>query len=149
MFSRSEKDAEKFVQIPEDKLQEYEKSIKEVYGAQLDLHNKSYKLYGFIYPGEFVLVISLKPNDEKSVEAPTTFFCSIELKKDSQSPSEKILLSAIDYVGLFLDEYIQHDSWSDYFQVWEKDSFNGTELFHKITREDIGLTLQASQLLNQ
>lgn len=137
---------EKHVLIPGKDLSRFKKAVEEAYTEYFIQRSLDFELHGFLYPKEFVLNICIFSPKDLNI-TPTSLFCSVDLK--DESPSEKIINTIVDYIGIFLDEFFQVDSWEDYFQRWESEDFKGQKLHYRITRENVILSLKAEELLNQ
>jgi hypothetical protein len=137
---------EKYVLIPGEDLSRFKKAVEETYEANFIQRGLDFELYGFLFPKEFVLNLCMfNPKDLNL--SPTSFFCSVELK--DEKPSDKILTTVVDFLGVFLDDFFQHEDWEDYFQKWESEKFKDLDLHYRITRENVILSLKAEALLNQ
>ena len=59
-----------------------------------------------------------------------------------------------DSAGVFFDSYFATEEnideiWDDYVLDWEETEFGSDKLFYKVTRENVGLSMQADALLNE
>ena len=59
-----------------------------------------------------------------------------------------------DCAGVFFDQYFAKEEnideiWDDYNLDWDETEFNKEKLFYKVTRENIGLSMEANALLGE
>ena len=116
----------------------------------VSMENCSFQTYGHIFPDEILVIVSLlQPHS-----SPMSLFVSqnisssagvdlASMKKDIDKSIEKM----IDLTGIFFDEVLSHNDWSNYTLDWVEETYKNTSFYLKTTREHIDLTLEANNLL--
>ena len=145
MLSRKEQQ-EAGKPIPRQWCEQAEVTLYSTYQAHADERKKEFQLHGFLYPNEVFLAASFL-DQQNQLDIPTTYIASLDLKENQDS--QKILDLLLDSMGIFFDSYFQLNDWNDYVANWTEAEFNKQTFYYKITRENIALTIQAEQLLNQ
>jgi len=143
MLSRKEQN-DNPIYLPDDWKKKVTELLTQVYSDQLDSSDMMFDIYGFTYPNEVVLIVSLLSKSDASL-APVSFVMSADLIKDSK-PAEMVD-TLIDSVGLFFDTYFQTPDWSEYISVWTEADFKGQQFHYIVSRENFGLTIAANKLL--
>ncbi len=154
MFSRLEHDISA-VLFPKDWAESLKQILLNIYGDKCLKDDKTFEVYGFSYPNEVVLIVSYTGLDK--FIAPVTLFVSADLVKETET--DKIMDTMFDSAGVFFDTYFatfdkntensEEVIWEDYVLDWEETDFSNQKLFYKITRENIGLSMQADLLLGE
>ena len=145
MFGKlNEEENAKF--LPDVWKEEVTLLLEKTYAGELKASSKKIDVYGLTYPNEVVLIVSHIDQEDDSI-SPLTCFLSAELKKNSDV--EKILSVLVNSVGVFLDEFFETEQWDEYSSVWTEVNKQGVDFFYRISRENVGLTIQANNLLNQ
>jgi hypothetical protein len=135
------------ITIPTDWCESAEQVLYSAYQKHCDAQQKGFKFYGLTYPNEVYMAISYL-DVENELEAPVTYHVSADLK-ESDKDLKKLLDKLIDSVGIFFDIYFADPNWNEYVVNWTEGTFQGQDFHYKITRENIGLSIQAEYLLNQ
>lgn len=143
MFSRNNQE-EMGQNLPESWIKEVCSTLNEVYQSHFKLHNKKVEVYGFAYPNELLLIISLLDNQNDN-KAPTTYLCSVDVTPKEQPL--QLLHFLVDASGIFLDSYFSTPDWNDYCLDWQEVDHQKIKFFYKTTRENIALSIEASELL--
>jgi hypothetical protein len=150
MFSRLEHDIPA-VLFPQDWAESLKQILLNIYGDKCLSDNKTFEVYGFSYPGEVIMIVSYVGMDK--FISPISFFVSADLNETTKT--SEIQDDMFDFVGVFFDAYFAHSEsdndeiWDDYILDWEETEFNGKQFFTKVTRENIGLSIEADLLLNE
>jgi len=146
MLSRKEQD-KAGSELPENWCEQTELTLYSTYQTHCDNSNKNFKVHGFTYQDELFLTASYQSLvDEKMT--PVTYVVSADFFGKGQNV-EKLLNTLVDTIGIFFDQYFSETDWNDYQVIWTEGSYNGQDFFYKVTRENIALSIQAEQLLNQ
>lgn len=130
-------------QLSEEVLGDLKKLIHEVYSGQIKATGSQVEVFAFTWPDEFLLTVSLR-DPEQALKAPTTLFLSIDLNQEQTG--EKVLHSATDLCGIFLDRFFENQE-EDYVLRWTEEEHKKMTFHYKVTREDISATLKAEELL--
>ena len=117
-----------------------------VYGEKAESEGKTFDIHGFTYPDEVVVTVSYMDAQHEGV-TPLTYHVSADLTKDMKS--EKLLETIIDSIGVFFDHYFNDPENLEYYSRWQEADFKNQKLFYRVTRENVGLTLQANELLGE
>ena len=149
MFSRLDHETQA-VLFPKDWADGLKQILLNIYGEQCIKDDKTFEVYGFSYPNEVLLIISYAGLDK--FVAPVTLFLSSDL--DSKTKSDKIMDTMFDSAGVFFDSYFaasddedNDEIWDDYVLDWQDAEFGSDKIFYKVTRENVGLSMQADLLL--
>lgn len=150
MFSRLSHDTPA-VLFPKDWAEGLKQILLNIYGEQCIKDEKTFEVYGFSYPSEVLLIISYAGLDK--FVAPVTLFLSSDL--DNNTKSDKIMDTMFDSAGVFFDSYFaanentldNDEIWDDYILDWQDAEFGSDKIFYKVTRENVGLSIQADLLL--
>ena len=152
MFSRLDHEI-KAVLFPKDWSEGLKQILLNIYGEKCIKDEKSFEVYGFSYPNEVLMIVSYIGLDK--FVTPITLFLSADL--DQSTNTDEILNDMFDSVGTFFDSYfaqaenaLENDEiWDEYILDWEETKFNNQTFFCKITRENVGLTIEANLLLGE
>lgn len=135
------------ITIPTEWCEKAEQVLYSAYEKQCNAQQKNFKFYGLTYPDEVFMAICYL-DIENELEAPVTYLVSADLE-ESDKDVTKLLDKLIDSVGIFFDIYFTDANWNDYVVNWTEGNFQGQDFHYKVTRENIGLSIQAEYLLNQ
>lgn len=142
MFSRKEQETEgKF--IPSEWQNDVQKLLEATFEKQLQSNPYFFDTYGKIYQDELLLIVSLTP--ENAAAAAVSCFVSVD--NPTEKTVKKFLDSMLNFAGDFFETYFQSSDWSDYSPRWLEVDYQGNNLFYKVTRENLSLTLKAEELL--
>ncbi len=150
MFSRLEHDITA-VLFPKDWAESLKQILLNIYGDKCLKEEKTFEIYGFSYPNEALLIVSYVGLDK--FEAPVTLFVSADLVKETDT--DKIMDTMFDSAGVFFDTYFaallnnEEEIWDDYVLDWDETEFSNQKIFYKVTRENVGLSMQADLLLGE
>ena len=149
MFSRMEHDIAA-VLFPKDWADGLKQILLNIYGEKCLKDDKSFEVYGFSYPNEVLMIVSYVGLDKFT--APITLFLSANLNEKTKT--DEIINDMFDSVGIFLDSYFAKSDdaseiWDDYVLDWEETEVEKNQFFYKITRENIGLSIEADRLLGK
>jgi hypothetical protein len=142
----SRKDSPFLIDLPNEWVDKVTELLQDSYRQQLVDESKVFQVFGKLYKGEVLIIASLvDPSDEFAI--PTSYFVSMDLE-DGQDHT-KVLDSLVDSVGAFFDTFFATKDWMDYQDQWQSEKFKDLDIFYKINRENVALTIKADQLLNQ
>ncbi len=142
----SRKNTPFLIDLPNEWVDKVEELLHETYQAKLSELAKTFKVFGKLYKDEVLIMASLlEANTESSL--PTTYFVSMDLA-DGQDHT-KLLDTLVDSIGAFFDIYFATENWMDHQDMWKEEKFKDLDVFVKINRENVELTIKADQLLNQ
>jgi hypothetical protein len=149
MFSRLDHETAP-VLFPKDWAEGLKQILLNIYGEKCIKDDKTFEVYGFSYPSEVLMVVSYVGLDK--FVSPITIFLSADLAEKTKT--DDIINNMFDSVGVFFDSYFaksenQDEIWDDYVLDWEETEFNKLQFFYKVTRENIGLSIEADLLLGE
>jgi|GEM_PF-536910 len=151
MFRRKENSSLPVI-LPKEWTDQFKQTLLKIYGEQCLKDDKTFEIYAYTYPDEVLLIVSYLGLD--SNEIPLTLFLSTDLKE--QTKSVQALDTLCDSVGIFFDQYFgqlkaeaQKDSSDFYVYEWEEEKINQMNIYYKLTRENIHLTIEANKLLGE
>lgn len=130
--------------LPDKWKNEVIELLETTYAHEVSDQSKKFEVYGQSFPKEILIMASLlDANDEMA--APVSYLASANL--DDKVNPEKLMSTLVDSVGVFFDEYFQTKDWNDYTFDWVEATLDGTNFYFKTSRENIGLTMKANELL--
>ena len=149
MFARLEHEIPAVI-FPKEWATNLKQILLNIYGDKCLKDDRTFEVYGFSYPNEVLLIVSYASLDK--FVAPVTFFISSDLT--SNTKTDKIMDNMFDCAGVFFDQYFAKEEnideiWDDYNLDWDETEFNKEKLFYKVTRENIGLSMEANALLGE
>lgn len=152
MFSRLDHDIAP-VLFPKDWAEGLKQILLNIYGDKCLKDEKSFEVYGFSYPNEVLMIISYVGLDK--FVAPVTIFLSADLADSTKT--DDIINDMFDSVGIFFDTYFasldqqksSDEIWDEYVLDWEEMEFAEQTFYCKVTRENIGLSIEADLLLGE
>jgi len=149
MFSRLDHEI-KAVLFPNDWAEGLKQILLNIYGDKCLKDDRTFEVYGFSFPSEVLMIISYVGLDK--ITSPVTLFLSCDLI--AATKTDEIINDMFDFAGLFFDSYFAKETndneiWDDYVLDWEETEFNGKNFFCQVTRENIGLSIQADLLLGE
>ena len=138
------------VNLPEVWTQEVKKLLVQNYSDQCEKLNKTFEIYGQTFPSEVLIAASFLNKTDQLI-IPVTFMVSADLEVNQNQ--EKLLKSLIDTIGMYFDRYFAEASEdeateSHYIADWEEAELNKVKFWYQVTRENIGLTQIADDLLD-
>jgi hypothetical protein len=133
--------------LPQEWTESFVKVLTETYFAQSEKDNRFFDVYALSFEKEFVVIISyIHHNDH--LASPISVFISHDQQSDS-TKMKKILENLVNLGGHIFDDIFSVEQWSDFNPNWTENDFNGNKFFYKVTRENIGLSLQAEEILKK
>lgn len=130
--------------LPEKWKNEVIELLQNTYAKEISDQSKVFDVYGQSYPKEILIMASLlDANDEMG--APVTYFASANL--DDKVNPEKQMNTLVDSIGVFFDEYFQNKDWNDFTFDWVEATLDGVAFYFKTSKENVGLTMKANELL--
>ena len=146
MFSR--KYEEKFGEnIPMEWQDQVTSVLSESFFDYLKDTKTYFDVFGQIFKDEIIVITSLL-HDENDALSPISVFISAEIS-DNEKQTKKTFDNIIDLTGLIFQDISETKDWHEYIPSWQENEFNNETFFYKITRENISLTIKATQMLNQ
>lgn len=147
MFSR--KHDELFgTELPTQWLTHISSACNEVFEEHI-LDKQTFDAHGEIFRDEILLIISLI-SDEK-LTLPISLFLSIDID-DKHYKDMKLVKKSVDkmmdFAGTVFEEILATKDWDDYSVIWTAVNYQKNEIFYKVTRENVELSLEANRLLN-
>ena len=132
--------------LPKKWVSDIKELLSETYSGQIRALDKEFTIHGFTYPDELFLAVGLnQKNDENAI--PTTYIVSFDLSEKVKA--EDAIQELVDSVGIFFDTYFSNPDHVEYITTWQEAEFKKIKFFYKVSRENIGLSILAGQLLNQ
>ncbi|AUN99323.1 hypothetical protein DOM21_04355 [Bacteriovorax stolpii] len=149
MFSRLDHDI-KAVLFPKEWADGLKQILLNIYGDKCLKDEKTFEVFGFSYPNEALLVISYVGLDK--FKTPVTLFLSSDLNE--KTDTDKVMDRMFDGAGVFFDQFFAHEDtedeiWDEYILDWDEAEFGNEKFFYRVTRENVGLTMQADMLLGE
>jgi hypothetical protein len=149
MFSRLEHESLP-VLFPKDWAEGLKQILLNIYGDKCIKDEKTFEIYGFSYPSEVLMIVSFVGLDKFTT--PVTLFLSANLNEKSKT--DEMINDMFDSVGVFFDAYFsksedKDEIWDDYVHEWEETEFAKLKFYYKVTRENIGLSMEADRLLGE
>lgn len=129
--------------IPHEWQEEVQKLLNLNFGDQLKDRKYFFDTLGRIFQDELLLIVSLSP-DNPALPAVS---CFISMDNPTEKTVKKFLDTMLDFAGDFFETYFDTPDWSEYSPRWLELEYNNQDLFYKVTRENISLTLKAEELL--
>ncbi len=150
MFSRLTSTDQLGTPLDSDWQEQVVNLLNDVYLKEREQFLKNFKVFGYHYESEVVFLASFM-NENSPQEAPITCALSAELKKQERDQFLKII---VDGFGMLFDDifYKLQNGQSDtdiYFNDWRPIKIKENEVFYKVTRENVELSIQASELISQ
>ena len=133
--------------LPQEWIESFIKVLTDTYFEQTEKDNRLFDVYAMTFSSEFVVIISYIHHDDHFA-APVSVFISHDLQPDS-SKMKNTLDNIINLAGHIFDDIFSVEQWSEFNPNWTENDFKGDKFFYKITRENIGLTLQAEEILKK
>lgn len=149
MFSRLDHEIAA-VLFPKDWAEGLKQILLNIYGDKCLKEEKTFEVYGFSYPNEVLMIVSYVGLDK--FIAPVTIFLSADLNEATKT--DAVINDMFDSVGVFFDAFFAKEEtsdeiWDDYVLDWEETEFNKQNFYYKVTRENIGLSIEADLLLGE
>jgi hypothetical protein len=135
---------QKGLKLPIQFEQKVQKLLIKNYKPQFDENKYTFEVHGFSYPDEVTMTASLV-NIHDELLPPTTYHVSADL--DDSTKMDRLLDDLVDSMGVFFDNYFSTADWDEFQTRWEEMKYKKLNLFYKITRENISVSLYADQLL--
>ena len=133
--------------LPNEWLEEFTRTLNDVYHDQLEKNERFFDVYGEIYEKEFVVIASYMHKSEQ-LTSPITLFISHDNLEDSKN-FKSTLKDLINLTGVIFDNIFASEEWSDFNSNWTENNYKNSSFHYKVTRENISLTIQAEALLNK
>ena len=130
--------------LPKEWTESFVGLLTQTYFDQTEKDHRFFDVYGQIFDKEFTVIVSYIHHDDH-LAAPISIFvsCDIEDNKETKKALDKV----INLSGLILDDIFATEDWSEFVPTWTENSYEDNKFFYKITRENIGLTMQAEEIL--
>lgn len=119
--------------------------LTETYFKQSEKDRRFFDVYGKVFDEEFVVVVSYIHHDDH-LAAPYSVFISHDIVPDDKK-MKKTLDQVVTLAGHIFDDIFSSEDWNEFIPHWTENQFDESVFFYKITRENIGLTIQAEELL--
>jgi hypothetical protein len=142
----AESHSEEGTPLPKEWTESFIGLLTQTYFDQTEKDHRFFDVYGQIYEKEFVAVISYIHHDDH-LAAPISIFISHDTDDDKKT--KEALDNVIRLTGHILDDIFSVEGWSGFVPTWTENSLDNNNFFYKITRENIGLTLQAEEILKR
>lgn len=148
MFSRLDHEVSP-VLFPKEWSENVKTTLLSIYGDKCIKEDRTFDIFTFSYPTELLLIVSYTSLDK--LIAPVTLFLSsnLEEKKDPKKTMDNLF----DAVGVFFDSYFgakrddDAEIWDEFIYEWQETDFSKQQIFYKVTRENIALSLEAESIL--
>jgi len=135
--------------IPTEWLESLNRLLNETYKTECKENGRYFDVFGEIYEGELLVVISYLSEKDEYLSPMTLFLSSEPDQITSEDKIKETQKNFIDLAGLFFDEIFSTDDWDDFEPNWQEVTHHKQNYFYKITRENINLTIEANGLLGK
>lgn len=132
--------------LPSEWVEAFVGLLTQTYFQQTEKDHRFFDVYGQIFEKEFVVIISYIHHDDH-LASPISIFISHDVIDDKKT--KQALEKIVNLSGHILDDIFNSEDWSDYVPTWTENDYEGSKFFYKITRENVGLSLQAEELLRR
>jgi hypothetical protein len=133
--------------IPQDWVESLARLLNENYKSECKKQGRYFDVFGQIYPEELIVIISYLAEKDESL-SPITLFLSCDPEQmQTEAKVRQTQEHFIDLSGLFFDEILATEEWDQFEPNWQEVTHKHLNYFFKITRENIGLTIEADRLL--
>ena len=135
------------IELPESWRSQLKQNLLKIYGDHCLKQEKTFEVYAYTFPRELLIISSYVGLDKNTI--PITLLLSADLNE--KTDSKKLFNALIDNIAVFFDQYFQNqenEDWDEFVHDWQEEELNRQTFFYKVTRENIGLTLEAERLLN-
>lgn len=139
MLSRKDQDRSPTI-LPEYWHKNLEELLSSTYS--LEEHDTKFEVYGATYPDELILAVSLV---KSGLSSPITHIISAELSEGQYD--KKLLDALVDFTGIFFDRVTVCVNWDEFHPYWTQIKQGDFSFYHKSSRENISLYLEAEKLL--
>lgn len=135
--------------LPTKWTDEFKQVLLNLYGDKCLEEDHTFDVHAFSYPEELLLTTTYLPMNGEN--ATVTLFLSLDLNEGQEF--NKLLDTLFNSVGVFFDHYFaelesnEDHIFTNYIYDWEETEFSGLKFFHKISRENPKLTIEANKLL--
>jgi hypothetical protein len=149
MFSRLDHEVTP-VMFPKEWSENVKTTLLSLYGDKCIKEDRTFEIFSFTYPTELLLIVSYTSLDK--LVAPVTLFLSSDLQENNKDP-KKMMDNLFDAVGVFFDSYFagqrneENEIWDEYIYEWQEADFGKQQIYYKVTRENIALSLEAESIL--
>lgn len=133
--------------LPEEWTESFVGILTETYFKQTEKDHRFFDVYGQIYDKEFVVVVSYIHHDDHYV-SPISVFISHDIIEDNKQ-MKKTLDQVVSLAGHIYDDIFSVEDWNEFNPSWTENEMDGSNFHYKITRENVGLTLQAEEILKK
>jgi hypothetical protein len=131
--------------LPEEWALKVEVLLTSLYAAKLAQNGKKFQVHGVSYSDELVIAVGYM-DEEDTGATPITYCACVEMNEKSNT--EEMLNALVDSIGIFFDSYFMNEEPDELFSpVWQEAKVKKLNFHYKISRENIGLTLEANRLL--
>ena len=131
--------------LPKEWIESFVGILTETYFKQTEKDHRVFDVYGQIFDKEFTVVISYIHHDDHYA-APISVFISHDIIDDDKQMA-KTLDQVVTLAGHIYDDIFSVDDWNEFLPSWTENKMGGSNFFYKITRENLGLSLQAEEIL--
>ncbi len=132
--------------LPEEWIESFVGLLTQTYFKQTEKDHRFFDVYGQIFEKELVVIASYIHHDDH-LAAPISVFVSHDIVDDKKTKSA--LENLVNLVGHIYDDVFANEDWSEFNPTWTENKYQENTFFYKVTRENIGLTLQAEEILKK
>ncbi len=144
MLSRHPRTTERPKSLPAEWMDKFQKVLEEQYASDLSHTNRKFDLFTELYPNEVCLGLCLNSSKMPS-SLPTTYIISADLSEKTE-PLE-LVDRLVDSAEIFFDQFFANEDEVEYTVVWQEGELRGLKFFYMISRENLRLSQEASDLL--
>ncbi len=140
----------KGIPIPDEWTIKVSSLLNSVYSQDCKKLERRFEAFGQIFEDELVVIVALISTGDKAV-MPVTCYLSTDIN-NQDDPNEK-LGNLLDMAGVIFDNILAQKEWNDYETEWTehapKQGKKDLVFYYRVTREDVGLTIKANELLKE
>jgi hypothetical protein len=132
--------------LPTEWIESFVGLLTQTYFTQTEKDHRFFDVYGQIFAQEIVFVISYIHHDDH-LAAPITIYLSHEIVDDKVT--KQALEKVVNLTGHILDDIFSQEDWNEFVPNWTENDYDKIPFHYKITRENVGLSLQAEEILKK
>lgn len=132
--------------LPSEWIERVQNLMEDLYASKCKQTHKTFAVYGFHYPDELLLIVSLIGKNDPGA-LPVTCFLSIDIEQEGVWSGQ--LETLLDGAGMFFDSFFAKKGWNDYTPAWTETPFRKKTIYYMSSRENVALTIEAERLLSQ
>ncbi len=133
--------------LPLEWTESLSRLFNEHYEKKLKKEKTYFDVFGQIYPEELLVIFSYLPEDLQNGRTITLFLSCDPTQMKSEKLVKETQENYLEIAGLFFDEIFATKDWNEYEVNWQEVTHKNQTYYFKLTRENVGLSLEADKLL--